>query len=84
MGHQIPYGERHNVTDSQGRLIGMWVNSQAPPIPPQPDEQTVEVREEVVDIASVYTTPIAYLGAGDDRVAGLTPGRRQRQRPAGD
>jgi Ca2+-binding RTX toxin-like protein len=71
VGHQIPYGSTQNVTDSQGRLIGMWVNPQTPPTPPQPTEQTVELRKEMVDISRVYTTPISYLGGGDDVVAGF-------------
>jgi Ca2+-binding RTX toxin-like protein len=69
--YRIPFpASSATVTDHQGRVRGAWIIP-GPPVPPQPTEQTVSVRKEVVDIARVYTTPISFLGAGDDRVAGV-------------
>ncbi len=70
-GRRIPFpATSATVMDFWGQPRGAWIIP-GPPIPPQPTEQTVEVRKEVVDISRVYTTPISFLGAGDDVVAGF-------------
>ncbi|MDP1734100.1 MAG: calcium-binding protein, partial [Sulfuritalea sp.] len=70
-GRRIPFpATSATVMDFWGQPRGAWIIP-GPPIPPQPTEQTVEVRKEVVDISRVYTTPISFLGGGDDVVAGF-------------
>ncbi|MDK9705275.1 MAG: putative Ig domain-containing protein, partial [Sulfuritalea sp.] len=71
-GFRLPEGATTMIVENpDGSLKGTWVYPAASPVPPQPGEQTITVQKEVIDIATIYTTPISFLGAGDDAVAGL-------------